>query len=381
MSMRATAIELFRTNKAGERVSKGWYVITRNGQKQSKRKVKSQESAERIAAQVNAEEEAVDHWMVGGALPCDETLRGWLKAYEAELSPSTAATHRASIEQHLVPFFGSRELRALSRDDIRAFAVNRFELGKSAATITNALSVLRRIYCLHIEAGILDRNPAQGCGDMVQKIARRYDNIGVREVDAWTRKEVATLLHTAQVHEPHVYPVFMAAIATGMRRGELLALRWEDIGEEEIRVRSALVRGKIKTPKSNKARSVPIYPELRQVLETLRKTRRKREGLTDPAYVFTGPDGVLWDEDKFGWAWRRLRSRCVDDAGKPLVRPLSFHCCRHTFASWALEDGRSIVWVQRILGHASAETTLRRYSHWVQPEKSDTGFLRLATRS
>ena len=45
---------------------------------------------------------------------------------------------------------------------------------------------------------------------------------------------------------------------------------------------------------------------------------------------------------------------------------------------WALEDGRSIVWVQRILGHASAETTLRRYSHWVQPEKADTGFLRLA---
>lgn len=170
----------------------------------------------------------------------------------------------------------------------------------------------------------------------------------------------------------------MAAIATGMRRGELLALRWEDIGEEEIRVRSALVRGKIKTPKSDRARSVPIYPELRHVLEDLRRTRKKREGLTDPGLVFTSPDGGIWDEDKFGWAWRRLRSRCVDDAGNSLVRPLSFHCCRHTFANWALEDGRSIVWVQRILGHASAETTLRRYSHWVQPEKADTGFLRLA---
>ena len=98
MRMRATAIELFRKNKAGERVTKGWYVITREGQKQTKRRAKSQESAERIASQINAEEEAADHWMTGGALPCDEALRGWLKTHEAELSPSTAATHRSSIE-------------------------------------------------------------------------------------------------------------------------------------------------------------------------------------------------------------------------------------------------------------------------------------------
>ena len=121
--------------------------------------------------------------------------------------------------------------------------------------------------------------------------------------------------HTAQVHEPHVYPVLMAAIATGMRRGELLALRWEDIGEEEIRGRSALVRGKIKTPKSDKARSVPIYPELRTVLEDLRRTRKKREGLTGPGLVFTSPVGGIWDEDKFGWAWRRLRTAYASRLG------------------------------------------------------------------
>ena len=378
MSMRATYRERFRKNKAGERVSKGFYVFTYDGQKQTERKAKDEASAKRIVAQLNAEEEAAEHWMVGGPLPCDEAVRGWLRTHEPELSPSTAATHRASIEQHLAPYFGDRDLRTLTRDDIRAFAVNRFEDKKSAATITNALSVLRRVYSLHIEAGLLEKNPATGCGDMVTRISRRYNNTGVREVDAWTRDEVSVLLAAAKEHEPHVYPVLLAAIATGMRRGELLALRWEHIQQDTIRVRDSLVKGQIKTPKSDRARSIPIYPEMRELLQSLRRNRRRRQGLREPDYVFTSPEGGIWNEDKFGWAWTRLRGRCVDDSGKPLVRPLSFHCCRHTFASWALEDGRSIVWVQSILGHASAETTLRRYSHWVQPEKADAGFLRLA---
>lgn len=213
----------------------------------------------------------------------NERFGCWLRTSDAELSPSTAATHRASIEQHLAPFFGARDLRVLTRDHIRASAVDRFDARKSAATITNALSVLRRVYSLHVEAGVLERNPAQGRGDMVQKIARRYDNVGIREVDAWTRGEVAILLHTAQEHERYVYPVLMAAIATGMRRGELLALRWEDIGEEEMLGRSALVRRKIKTPKSDKARSVPIYISNRIVFLRLRRSgsRSRNSGGTD----------------------------------------------------------------------------------------------------
>ena len=67
----------------------------------------------------------------------------------------------------------------------------------------------------------------------------------------------------------------------------------------------------------------------------------------------------------------------MDDKGKPLVRPLSFHCTRHSFASWTLEAGKSIVWLQHALGHASPDTALRRYSHWVRPDQEDMGFLRL----
>lgn len=73
--------------------------------------------------------------------------------------------------------------------------------------------------------------------------------------------------------------------------------------------------------------------------------------------------------------------RCVDDKGEALVRPLSFHCCRHTFANWSLEAGKSIVWLQHALGHASPDTTLRRYSRWVQQEQEDMSFLRLVGKT
>jgi integrase len=378
VSMRAKARERFRKNKTGERVSKGWYVFTYNGNKQTERKANSKESAERIVSQINSEEQAADHWMVGGALPCDEACRGWIKTHKAELSVSTEATNRSLIENHVAPYFGSRDLRTITRDDIRAFAEERFEAELSAATITNALSVLRRVCSLHVDAGLLDINPATGCGDMVKRISRRYAGQGIREVDAWTRDEVATLLATAKAHEPYVYPVLLAALATGMRRGELLALRWEHIQPDGIRVRDSLVRGRIKGPKSDKPRNVPLSPEIKNLLEELRGSRRSREGLwAEPGIIFTTATGGTWDEHNFGRAWRRLRARCVDDQGKALVRPLSFHCCRHTFASWALDAGKSIVWLQHALGHASPETTLRRYSHWVKPEQEDMGFLRL----
>ena len=382
MRMRVTCSERFRKTKHGERVSKGWYVLTYDKGKQTEHKAKSQESAEAIVAQLNVEQEAADHWMIGGALPCDEALRGWINTYKAELSPSTEQTHRGSIETHLIPYFGSRDLRTLTRDDMRAFIEDRFEAKKSAGTIRNALSALRRVYSLHVEEGILERNPAARCGDMVARIGRRYVGQGVREVDAWTREEAAVLLDTARKREPFVYPVLLAAFCTGMRRGELLALRWEHIQPDGIRVRDSFVRGTTKTPKSDRARTVPMSPEMHGLLEDLRRSRRKREGAwSDPGLVFTTATGVQWHEQNFGRAWLRLRRRCVDDDGKTLIRPLSFHCTRHSFASWALDAGKSIVWLQHALGHASPDTTLRRYSHWVQQEHEDMGFLRLVEKT
>ncbi len=177
-----------------------------------------------------------------------------------------------------------------------------------------------------------------------------------------------------------MYPVLFAALSTGMRRSELLALRWEHVGATEIRVRDAWVKGEIKTTKSGEPRTVSMSNELVELLREHRRTRKRREGpFSEPGYVFTSPTGLLWHQENFARSWRRLRTRCVDSEEYEL-RPLSFHCCRHAFASWALDSGKSIVWVQHALGHADAATTLRKYAHFVPEEKPDMAFLQLVHR-
>ncbi len=142
------------------------------------------------------------------------------------------------------------------------------------------------------------------------------------------------------------------------------------------------MRGSTKTPKTDRARSVPISPELRALLADVRKSPREREGAwSNPIYVFTTATGVQWHEQNFERSWLRLRRRCIDDHSKALIRPLSFHCARHTFASWALASVKSIVWVQHALGHASPDTTLRTYSHFIPKDREDMGFLRLVQES
>jgi integrase len=81
---------------------------------------------------------------------------------------------------------------------------------------------------------------------------------------------------------------------------------------------------------------------------------------------------MRWDERNFARAFNRLRTKAHKTQN---VRPLHFHCARHTFASWALEGGRSIKWVQTMLGHASAELTLRTYSHLMPSVDEDLDFL------
>ncbi len=184
MPMRAKARERFRKTKDGHRVSEGWFVFTYENNRRVGRKVKDEATAQAIAAQLNSEGVAADRWFEGGPLPFDEAMRGWISIYGKTLASSTEELHRGSIETHLIPFFGSRDLRGIGREDMIEFAVDRFEAHKSEATIKNALSALRRVFSLHVEAGHLDTNPARNCGQLVAQIGRRYAGQGVREVDA-----------------------------------------------------------------------------------------------------------------------------------------------------------------------------------------------------
>ena len=126
-----------------------------------------------------------------------------------------------------------------------------------------------------------------------------------------------------------------------MRKGEVLGLHWKDVKTDRIVVRRSLGRGSITTPKSGRTREVPVSGDLRTVLDGLAEHRHIDEGpWTDPEFVFLSLQGMRWEERNFARAFDRLRRKAHKDEK---VRPLTFHCARHTFASWALEGGSVVV--------------------------------------
>jgi integrase len=153
----------------------------------------------------------------------------------------------------------------------------------------------------------------------------------------------------------------------------VLGLKWKDIGPKQIQIRRGLVCGRLTTTKSGKERTVPISSDLRTELDELAEQRHVDEGAwSDPEFVFVSPHGKRWDERNFARSFDRLRRKAHK---LEKVRNLSFHCARHTFASWALEGGRSIVWVQNRLGHGSPGTTLSIYSHFLPGTENELDFL------
>ncbi len=333
--------------------------------------------AREFAAAVEVEANAASRWMAGdgGPIRIDEALRGWLATYRSTLSRSYETTARGLIEGHLVPHFGSRSLRSLTEADAMAFADRVLDLGRSPAVIRNALSIVRRVAQLHVEAGLLQRNPFGHVGRLVARIERRQAR-EVREIDAWTREEVASIVALARDQRSWIYPLLVFLFHTGARRGEALGLRWEDVDLPRgvVRIRRARVHGHEVTPKSGRSREVPIGaagPELRRVLTELAKTRLRREGVRDPWLVFLSPTGQPIEERNLSRAWAALRS----EFGRLGVRPLRLHDARHTFASHALEARVSVRRLASWLGHANPETTLRIYAHVVPEEVPTTGFL------
>lgn len=152
------------------------------------------------------------------------------------------------------------------------------------------------------------------------------------EAEAWTRNEVAELLALAERHEPRFYPALFFPLSTGVRRGELLGLKWQDVNFDarRINIRRAITARQVTTPKNGKGRVVAMTEGLTEVLFNLLAERR-REGLARgwpdiPEWVFCSDVGTAHEESNFSRVWYRLRCR----AEKEGIRPLKPHAARRT---------------------------------------------------
>jgi integrase len=359
-----------------------WWVWAQGPQiknksgKQAKRIGPTDEDRVRAEAVARALRESCDDTKPGrlDPLPTDRTLERWIETYRRTLKPSTEQTTRSLIRRHLVPYFGSRDLREIAEADLLAFADKTIASGRSVKLVKNALGVLRRVINLAIRDGLIDRNPAARLGEIMRGLANR-EATEVRQVDAWTHKEVAEILDLAREKEPRVYPVLVLLFQTGVRRGEALGLQWRDVDFERdrVEVRRSRVRDRTSTPKSGRGRQVVMSETLARTLHDLQAEQRRRHPYADPdGWVFTSRDGLEpMGETVFSRAWQRLR-RYFEPRG---IRPLTLHSARHTWATLALQARKSVRWVAEQLGHSDPAFTLRVYAHAVPGEEVDLSFL------
>ncbi len=280
----------------------------------------------------------------------------WLVEYaEGKVKPGTLDHYQRVVAGHLIPYFGEMPLQQISPEMVQGYISQKRSEGKlSAKTINNTLVPLKEMFKHAVRWGYLRENPAL----YVEK-----PRVERKEMDFLTPEEIRLMLDHAR---PQFRPLFLCAVLTGLRRGELLGLQWEDIDWRagQIRVRRALYfeahrtekerKWRFISPKSkNSVRSVNLSPTL--MLEL------KKYKLAHPSgahgLVFSQDDGKPLDPDNL--AKREFRS-ALRRAG---LRQVSFHSLRHSFTALLIAQGENIKYIQSQLGHASVQTTLDRYGH------------------
>jgi integrase len=265
--------------------------------------------------------------------------------------PSTVRGYRSAIDAHLLPAFGS-----LALEDVTTEAIERWLAGyEGSARSRNKLliethGILRRARKVY---GLRENAAAD-----VEKVSARASG----DIQVFSPEEVWALVRAAA--SEHDGALFLTAAFTGLRMGELLALRWRDVDftGATIRVRASYYLGQLTTPKSGKVRAVPLAPDLAAALAQL---GRREHWLGDDDLVFVGETGGYLD----GSALRRRYKAAIAGAG---LRPLRFHDLRHTFGTRMIAKA-DIRRVQEWMGHADIQTTMR-YLHYA-PRAEDAALV------
>jgi len=185
------------------------------------------------------------------------------------------------------------------------------------------------------------------------------------EIRPLSREEVRIFLDASGTHASREYPLFLCAVRTGMRLGELLGLQWGDIDFHGrfIDVRRNRVAGRTTTPKNGKTRRIDMSAQLTETfraLLTARKAEALRRGWKEvPEWVFCNEEGGPLDGDNLR---HRVFYRVLAKAG---LRRVRFHDLRHTFASLLIQNGESLAYVKDQLGHSSIQVTVDIYGHLI----------------
>jgi len=283
----------------------------------------------------------------------------WYQQYAKQtLRPTTQSGYENMIYNHIITDIGKIPLNKLTQNDLQQFYTRlknggrkvRTELygkGLSDRMVRGCHAMCRKALEKAVADGIIRINPAIGCKLPPKK---------AKEMQVLTREEMQRFM--AQAKADGYFELFLLELCTGMRRGEIVALQWDDLnmrtGELHICRQATTVHGNIHicAPKTKSSiRTVILPPDIVKILAEYKKRINSR-------WMFPSP--VKEDAPYHPSAIRKVLDRTLERAECKHVR---FHDLRHTFATTALANGMDVKTLSAIIGHISSETTLNIYTH------------------
>jgi integrase len=269
----------------------------------------------------------------------------WLRYAEHDRAckPTTMRDYRRALAKDILPRFGDLVMEDITGPMIEAW---RSSLTVCARTKNKLLTILNGIFRRAIKAFGVRHNP-------VSEVERLRCRTKI-ELEVFSPEEVKALVRAAESEQDAA--IYLTAAFTGLRRGELIALRWRDVdfAGSVLRVRASYAANTLTTPKSGKVRSVPLATEVAAALARLAASRTWSTG--DDDLVFVGELGSYVDGSA-------LRRRYIAALQRATLRPLRFHDLRHTFGTRMIAKA-DILRVKEWMGHADVQTTMR-YLHFV----------------
>lgn len=259
----------------------------------------------------------------------------WFEVYVKTNNKYSETLNKESVlRAHLNPFFGDKQLDKITTLDVESYKANKMQAGQTNKSINNHLIVLNK--CLNVAKE----------WEVVSSIPKvKLLKVPPQKFDFLTVDECQKILDSCG---GLLQEMILFGLKTGLRFGELIALKWEDINFKGslVTVQRSIARGKIGSPKSNKIRYIPLSEDISQTLNV----RAQKTG-----FIFSrGDEKPLNPMLCLNW----LHKACT----KAGLRKIGWHTLRHTFASHLAQNGVSIVLIKELLGHADIKTTMR-YSH------------------
>ena len=329
--------------------------ITGKRRRKKKRGFNTKRDAEKALALVEADVYKGSYFEPS-SIEFQDHIKNWYKSKRNNINVHTAETYEVYINNRIIPSLGHVPLSKVSPVLLQNFVNELKEEGLASATIKKVYNILKGSLDFAVNMELISSNP-------ITKIQLPKDK--KKEMNVWDVKEINAFLQAAS--QERLYPAFQLALTTGMRRGEILGLRWKDIDFDNasLCVRQTLSHdGKhfltgAKTLSG--VRNIKLSNETLIMLKKQKTTIAKEKLICGPNYedydlIICSTKGTPINPSNL----KRTYHRIISMADVPLIR---FHDLRHTHATMLLSQGIHAKVISERLGHSNIKTTLDIYSH------------------